>query len=178
VLLYHWVTKRETQTGSEDLLDSSRWRPFRLLQEAMDRDVASLYDEAGIAGLRSRFVGPLIQLSRHEPMTIQELATSVEVTHSAMSQTAAAMRDAGLLDSAESSDGRTRRVQLSERGRELLPFLEAEWRATEATVRELEEEIPYPLSQVVKDIHAALATRSFRQRLNDNLAKALEGRLR
>jgi DNA-binding MarR family transcriptional regulator len=149
-----------------------------LLQEAMDRDVASLYDEAGIAGLRSRFVGPLIQLSRHEPMTIQELATSVEVTHSAMSQTAAAMRDAGLVDGAESSDGRTRRVQLSERGRELLPFLEAEWRATEATVRELEEEIPYPLSQVVKDIHAALATRSFRQRLNDNLAKALEGRLR
>jgi DNA-binding MarR family transcriptional regulator len=172
------VTKRETQTGSEDLLDSSRWRPFRLLQEAMDRDVASLYDEAGIAGLRTRFVGPLIQLSRHEPMTIQELATSVEVTHSAMSQTAAAMRDAGLIDSAESTDGRTRRVQLSDRGRELLPFLEAEWRATEATVRELEEEIPYPLSQVVQDIHAALATRSFRQRLNDNLAKALEGRLR
>ena len=163
---------------AEDLLDSSRWRPLRLLQEAMDRDIASLYDEAGITGLRSRFVGPLIQLSRHESMTIQELATSVEVTHSAMSQTAAAMRDAGFVDSAESSDGRTRRVKLSDRGREVLPFLEAEWRATEATVREVEEEIPYPLGQVVEDIAAALATRSFRQRLNDNLAKALDGRLR
>ena len=163
---------------AEDLLDSSRWRPLRLLQEAMDRDIASLYDEAGITGLRSRFVGPLIQLSRHESMTIQELATSVEVTHSAMSQTAAAMRDAGFVDSAESSDGRTRRVKLSDRGREVLPFLEAEWRATEATVREVEEEIPYPLGQVIEDIAAALATRSFRQRLNDNLAKALDGRLR
>ncbi|PZG02720.1 MarR family transcriptional regulator [Micromonospora deserti] len=144
---------------------------------AMDQDIASLYEEAGIAGLRTRFVGPLIQLARHGSMTIQELATTVEVTHSAMSQTAAAMRAAGFADSAESSDGRTRRIQLSERGREVLPLLEAEWRATEATVRELEAEIPYALSQVVQDIHAALATRSFRQRLDDNLAKARKGHL-
>jgi DNA-binding MarR family transcriptional regulator len=144
----------------------------------MDQDVASLYDHADIAGLRTRFVGPLIQLSRRETMTIQELATSVEVTHSAMSQTAAAMRKAGLVDETPNDDGRTRRVRLSARGRDLLPFLEAEWRATEATVRDLEAEIPYPLSRVVKDIEAALVRRSFKQRLDDALAKALEGSLR
>jgi DNA-binding MarR family transcriptional regulator len=172
------VSEHEGQASTEDLLDSSHWRPLRLMLDAMDRDIASLYDEAGITGLRTRFVGPLIQLSRHESMTIQELATSVEVTHSAMSQTAAAMRKAGFVEGAESSDGRTRRVALSDRGREVLPFLEAEWRATEATVRALDAEIPYALSQVVDDIDAALVTRSFRQRLNANLAKALAGRLR
>jgi DNA-binding MarR family transcriptional regulator len=172
------VSKREIRASTEDLLDSSHWRPLRLMLDAMDQDIASLYDEAGITGLRTRFVGPLIQLSRHGSMTIQELATSVEVTHSAMSQTAAAMRKAGFVDSAESSDGRTRRVELSDRGREVLPFLEAEWRATEESVWELDAEIPYALSQVVEDIDAALASRSFRQRLNTNLAKALEGRLR
>lgn len=161
--------------GSDDLLGSSRWRPLRLLLEAMDRDIASLYDEAGITGLRTRFVGPLIQLSRHGPMTIQQLATAVEVTHSAMSQTASAMRRAGLVDEAENNDGRTRRVQVSDRGHDLLPLLEAEWRATEAAVRELEQEIPYPLSRVVDDIKAALAERSFRQRLHDNLASACAG---
>ena len=143
----------------------------------MDQDVASLYDDAGLAGLRTRFVGPLIQLSRRDAMTIRELATSVEVTHSAMSQTAAAMRKAGLVDEAPNDDGRTRRVRLSARGRDLLPFLEAEWRATEATARDLEAEIPYALSRVVEDIEAALVRRSFKQRLDDALGKALEGTL-
>ena len=68
----------------------------------MAQDIASLYTHAGITGMRTRFVGPLIQLSRREPMTIQELATSVEVTHSAMSQTAAAMRRAGLVEGVDS----------------------------------------------------------------------------
>jgi len=163
--------------GTQDL-DGSRWRPLRLLQQSMDDDVASLYDRAGITGVRTRFVGPLIQLAQHDSMTIQELATSVEVTHSAMSQTVAAMRRSDLVEPAEDTDGRTRRVRLSERGRELLPFLRAEWRATEATIRDLEAEIPYPLSQVVTDIHAALARRSFRARLDANLRKALAGRLR
>jgi DNA-binding MarR family transcriptional regulator len=161
----------------DDLLESSIWRPLRLLQEALDNDIAALYDEAGIAGVRTRFVGPLIRLGRHESMTIQELATAMQVTHSAMSQTAAAMRAAGLAEPAGGGDGRTRRVRLTERGRELLPFLEAEWRATEATVRELEAEIAYPLSRVVEDIEAVLAIRPFRDRLRDNLAKALDGRL-
>jgi DNA-binding MarR family transcriptional regulator len=164
--------------NDEDLLDSAHWRPLRLLLDAMDQEIASLYERAGITGVRTRFVGPLIQLSRHEPMTIQALATSVEVTHSAMSQTAAAMRRAGLVEDAENPDGRTRRIRLSARGREMLPFLMAEWRATEATVRELDAEIQYPLHRVVDDLEAALATRSFRQRLEENLAKARADRLR
>lgn len=142
----------------------------------MDQEIAALYAEAGVTGLRPRFVGPLIRLSRHESMTIQELATAIEVTHSAMSQTVAAMRAAGFVDRAESRDGRTRRIRLSDRGREILPLLEAEWRATEATVRELETETPYPLSQVVRDVEAALATRPFRQRLHDHLAGPFGGR--
>lgn len=161
-----------------DLLDSSHWRPLSQMLAAMDRDIASLYDDAGIPGLRTRYVGPLIQLSRHEPMTIQQLADSVEVTHSAMSQTAAAMRKAGLVEPAESDDRRARRIRLSGTGRELLPFLEAEWRATEATVRELDAEVPYALRQVVEDIRAALTSRSFKQRLEENLARARAGQLR
>jgi DNA-binding MarR family transcriptional regulator len=173
VLLHCVVT---TRRRDEDMLDSHRWRPLRLLLDAMDQDIVSLYEEAGITGIRSRFAAPMIQLSRREPMTIQELATAIEVTHSAMSQTAAAMRTAGLVDSAENDNGRTRRIQLSARGRELLPFVEAEWRATEAAVRELEADIPYALTQVVEDIKAALAARSFGDRLRDNLAKVHKGR--
>jgi DNA-binding MarR family transcriptional regulator len=151
-----------------DLLDSSYYGDlFRLLAE-MDQDIAGLYAEAGIS-VRTRFVGPLIDLGRRGPLTIQELADARAVTHSAMSQTAAAMRKAGLVEPAGGTDGRTRRVRLTERARELVPFLQSEWRATEATVRALDAELAYPLMRAVADVRAALAARSFAQRLRDHL---------
>jgi DNA-binding MarR family transcriptional regulator len=153
-----------------DLLDSSYYGPlFRLLAD-MDADIAGLYAEAGIEGVRTRFVGPMIELGRGGPLTIKEIAERRKVSHSAMSQTVAAMRKAGLVEPAEDSDGRKRRVQLTARSRELLPFLRAEWRATEATVLALDAELPYPIMRAVADIQAALRARPFAQRLRDHLA--------
>lgn len=154
---------------SPDPAGSSRWRPLRLLLAAMDDDIASLYDEAGMPGFRTRFTGPLILLGRRGPLTIRELADAMRVTHSAMSQTVAAMRRAGLVTSVAGGDARTRRVRPTRAARRILPFLEAEWRATEQAILELEEEIPYPLSQVVRDIEAALSRRPFRERVRDHL---------
>ena len=151
-----------------DLLDSSHWGPVWAVLHGMDREIAALYTEAGLGDVRTRFVGPMIQLSRHEPMTIQQLADRISVTHSAMSQTVAAMRRAGFVEDAENVDGRTRRIRLSDRGRELVPFLAAEWRATETTVRELDAELPYPLTRVVEDIKRALERRPFADRLRAN----------
>jgi DNA-binding MarR family transcriptional regulator len=142
---------------------------FRLL-DAMDADIARLYAERGIAGVRPRFVAPLIRLGRRGGMTIRQLADSLEVTHSAMSQTVAALQREGLVTTAAGADARTREVVLTERARELLPFLEAEWRATEAAVAELDAEIPYALSQVVEDLKAVLARRSFHDRIADRIA--------
>jgi hypothetical protein len=58
---------------------------------------------------------------------------------------------------------------LTDRAREILPSLEAEWRATEQVVAELDAEIPYALSQVVRDLQAALARRSFHDRIADRI---------
>jgi DNA-binding MarR family transcriptional regulator len=142
----------------------------RQLLDAMDADIARLYTERGISGVRPRFVAPLIRLGRRGGMTIRQLAESLEVTHSAMSQTVAALQRDGLVSTAAGADARTREVVLSDRGRGILPFLEAEWRATEAVVAELDAEIPYALSQVVRDLQAALARRSFHDRIADRLA--------
>jgi len=73
------------------------------------------------------------------------------------------------VEPAADSDGRARRVTLTGRSREIVPFLQAEWRATEATVRALDAELPYPIMQAVADIDAALGTRPFAQRLRDHL---------
>jgi DNA-binding MarR family transcriptional regulator len=135
----------------------------------MDNDIARLYHERGFAGVPPRFSIVLIRLGRRGAMTIRQLAKSLDVTHSAMSQTISALRRQGLVDSAPGADARTREVRLTERARTIVPFLEAEWRATEQAVAELEAEIPYALSQVVRDMEAALARRSFHDRIVGHL---------
>ena len=168
------MTGSDVAPDSPDLVDRSSWRPLRLLMSGMDRDIAALYENAGVADFRPRFSPALIKLSRQGPMTIRELADAVEVTHSAMSQTVAAMRKSRFVTSAPTSDGRTRAVRLTAKARRLVSFLEAEWRATEHSLGELEQELPYPLIRVVRDIEQALARRPFGDRLRQHLAEHLD----
>ena len=55
------------------------------------------------------------------------------------------------------------------RGRELVPFLEDEWRATERAFAALEAELPYPLTRVVEDMAGALRRRPFLDRIHEHL---------
>ncbi|GLW07773.1 hypothetical protein Misp01_29030 [Microtetraspora sp. NBRC 13810] len=154
-----------------DPTEQSAWRPLRLLQSAMDDDIARIYREARIEGLKPSYVMELIRLHVRGPMTITELAESVERTHSAMSQKVAAMRAAGLVVTAAGDDARSKKVLLTDRAVAVMDRLMAEWRATEAAVAEIEAEIPYPLGQVVSDIEAALRRKSFHDRIAEKLAE-------
>jgi DNA-binding MarR family transcriptional regulator len=158
----------------DDVLDPterSRWRRLRLLQAAMDADIARIYAEAQIDGLKPSFVMELIRLHARGPMTITELAESVQRTHSAISQKVAAMRAAGLVRTTAGPDARSKKVVLTAKARRIIDRLQAEWRATEAAVAEIEAEIPYPLSRVVTDIEEALQRKSFRDRIAEKLAE-------
>jgi DNA-binding MarR family transcriptional regulator len=137
----------------------------------MDGDIARIYEEHDVTGITPRQVKPLVRLSRLGPMTIRELSSTLGVTHSAASQTVSALRAAGLVRSSRGADARTRRIALTPKARALIPLLEAEWRATEATIAELESEIPYPLSRAVNEIEAAMARRSFHDRISEHLKK-------
>jgi DNA-binding MarR family transcriptional regulator len=159
-----------TDEQFSDPSDQSIWRPLRRLQEAMDADIGRVYDEAGIDGVKPSQVMELLRLAARGPMTIADLAASVERTHSATSQKVAAMRNAGLVRTKPGPDARTRVVTLTAKSRRIVPRLAAEWRATEAAVIEIESEIPYPLSTVVADIEVALTRRSFRDRIARHLA--------
>jgi DNA-binding MarR family transcriptional regulator len=155
---------------SEDPTENSRWRPLRMLLAEMDDVIARLYVDAGIKGLKASYVLELIRLYSRGPMTITELAESVQRTHSAMSQKVAAMRAAGLVRTTAGPDARSKRVTLTAKAKRVVDRLAAEWRATEATLAELEAEIPYPLSGVVIDIQEALRRRSFHDRIAEKLA--------
>ncbi|HLH84312.1 MAG TPA: helix-turn-helix domain-containing protein [Trebonia sp.] len=147
-----------------------RWRPLRLLMEAMDADIARLYAQARISGLKPSWVMELLRLHAQGPMTIAELARSVERTHSAMSQKVAAMRAAGWVRTVAGADARSKNVTLTAKASRIVGRLAAEWRATEAAIAGLEAEIPYPLSRAVADIEEALRRKSFHDRIAEKLA--------
>jgi DNA-binding MarR family transcriptional regulator len=161
---------RVTEDDAPDPTEHSRWRPLRLLLAAMDADIARIYAEAQIVGLKPSFVMELLRLHARGPMTITELAGSVQLTHSAVSQKVAAMRAAGLIRTTAGADARSKKVTLTARARSITGRLAAEWRATEAAVAEIEAEIPYPLSRVVADIEEALWRKSFHDRIAGKLA--------
>jgi DNA-binding MarR family transcriptional regulator len=155
----------------QDPTEQSVWGPLKRLLDAMDADIARLYAEAELGEVRPSFVMELIRLHLYGPMTITELAGTVGRTHSAASQKVAAMRAAGLVRTTVGADARSRKVALTAKARRITGKLAAEWRATEASVLELEAEIPYPLTRVVADIEEALARRSWHDRIADRLAE-------
>jgi DNA-binding MarR family transcriptional regulator len=160
-----------TEGAGPDPTQHSKWRPLRLLQDAMDADIARVYAEARIEGLKPSFVLELLRLHASGPMTITELARSVQRTHSGTSQKVAAMRAAGWVRTTPGADARTKRVAITARAARIVGLLAAEWRATEAAIAEIEAEIPYPLSQVVTDIEEALRRKSFHDRIAERLAR-------
>ena len=153
----------------DDPTGSNLWRPLGILLDAVDADIARVYADAAIDGVKPTWVKELLHLHLHGPMTITELAESMNRTHSALSQKVAAMRTAGLVRTTPGPDARTKRVALTPKSRRLVTRLAAEWRATEAALAELEAEIPYPLSRAVADVEQALARKSFHERLTERL---------
>ncbi|MGW6142697.1 MarR family winged helix-turn-helix transcriptional regulator [Streptomyces sp. NPDC055140] len=158
-------------TSTDPTVLPDPWQSLHQLLAAMDAEIEQVYVERGIKGVRPRFAYPLIRLAHTGPLTIRELAESLNRSHSAISQTIAAMRKEDLVTSEPGPDARTRRINLTERGRSLVPFLEAEWRATHATVAELDGEIPHAMTAVVEEVRRALEHRSMRERVLHHLTE-------
>lgn len=154
----------------DDPTERSRWRPVHRLLSGMDDEIARLYAENGLDDLKPSWVLEIVRLHVRGPMTIAELARSVDRTHSALSQKVAAMRAAGWLDTEPGPDARSKKVTLTARAERVAPLLAAEWRATEAVLEEIEDELPYPLTRVAADIAALLARKSFHDRIAEKLA--------
>lgn len=153
----------------------SLFSPVLTLMQEIEEAIAALYRDNDVAGVRPRFSMALIGLADHGPMTIRDLAVFTGVTHAAMSQSVKAMKGAGLVRTETGRDARSVMVGLSEKGRSVVPFLEAEWDATEAMMAELEAEIPYALTQVISDIRDRLAVESLPERLARHMGRASRG---
>jgi len=174
--------KREDQSGSDDANPGARtsrayrtsrasrpsrvselpstWRPIKAVQQRMDDGIAAVYDRLGIEGVRPRFSMALMFLD-DAGMSIRELAERCGVTHSAMSQSVAVMRDAELVESEPGTDARSRVITLTARGHEVAAVFWREWYATETAVREVAEEAGVEVTEATVK-HAMPVTTSAR----------------
>jgi DNA-binding MarR family transcriptional regulator len=141
----------------------------------MATDIGRIYTDAQVTGFKENWALELITLHERGPMTITELADALERTHSGVSQKVAAMRDAGFVETRPGPDARSKLVTLTEKTRQMMGLLTAEWQATEAAIAELEAEIPYPLSLAVSDLEHALRRESFYDRIRRRLGPDADG---
>jgi MarR family transcriptional regulator, organic hydroperoxide resistance regulator len=113
---------------------------LRRLSEAIDRDAARIYAEAGLT-VEQRWVGALKVLSLYGPLSVGELAESLGISHASVSQTRNSLEGAGLTSSViDPKDARSRRVRLTPKGRRLVVKLEPLWRILDDAAAELDQE--------------------------------------
>ncbi|GAB3567578.1 helix-turn-helix domain-containing protein [Amycolatopsis endophytica] len=138
---------------------------LRHLLELLDGDVAAVYADLGLEWFRPRFTPIVRALAATGPQPIRDLAETIGVTHSAVSQSVAQMVKADLVTLSPGADARQRIAHLTAKAEELLPVLDAEWAATTTAAKEFEAELGYPLSGLVDEAIEALRQRPMRQRI-------------
>jgi DNA-binding MarR family transcriptional regulator len=142
---------------------------LRHVLETLDGAVADVYRDLGMPGFRPRYTPIIRILAADGPRSIRDLANATSVTHSAASQTVAQLAREGFVELRPGQDARQRIVHLTPTAESALPVLDREWAATTAAARELEAELPYPLSDLITAILAALARRPMHERITGHL---------
>jgi DNA-binding MarR family transcriptional regulator len=141
---------------------------LRHVLDLMEADIAAVLADLGLPDYRPRFSPIVRALVALGPLSIRDLARAVSVTHSAASQTVAEMSRRGYVTLVPGSDARQRVVHLTERTRRALPAIQDEWDATRAAAEHLDAELPFPLTDLVPAIAAALERKPFRQRMTES----------
>ena len=137
---------------------------LRQLIDHLDSALEQAYRTGGLE-FRPRYTPVVRALMAKGPQTIRALAQRLGVSHSAASQTVSQMSKHDLLSISTGTDARQRIVQLSDKAVTLLPRLEQHWRAATVATAVLDAETGGNLVTAVNRANAALAARSFGDRL-------------
>src|ERR1700736_3059026 len=113
---------------------------LRRLSESIDEDAGRIYVDLGI-DFQQRWVGILEQLHDRGAQSVGELAASLGIRHSSVSQTRRSLEEAGLVESeVDPADARSRLLRLSISGKELVRRLQPLWTILNANSLELDAE--------------------------------------
>ena len=139
---------------------------LRRLLEMMDGDVEAMYRDKDPV-YSPRFTPVMKALSDSHPLSIKEIAGRSSISHSAASQTISIMAKKGLVTLAPDIDKRSRLVSLSVQGKKLLPWLNERWSTVNKAADALDQELDFPLSELLAQAIDALEKRSFAERIQE-----------
>jgi MarR family transcriptional regulator, organic hydroperoxide resistance regulator len=142
---------------------------LRRLSESIDEDAGRIYVDLGI-DFQQRWVGILEQLDARGAQSVGELAASLGIRHSSVSQTRRSLEEAGLVESdVDPKDARSRLLRLSAVGRQLVRRLKPLWRVLNATSLELDKEAGRVIAALDR-LDRALEQQSLYDRVKQKLA--------
>jgi MarR family transcriptional regulator, organic hydroperoxide resistance regulator len=142
---------------------------LRRLSENIDEDAGRVYVDLGI-DFQQRWVGILEQLHDRGAQPVGELAASLGIRHSSVSQTRRSLEEAGLVESqVDPQDGRSRLLRLSGSGKELVRRLQPLWKILNATSLELDAEADHVIAALDR-LDRALERLSLYDRVRQKLA--------
>jgi len=148
---------------------------LRRLSERIDRDANRVYALLGIA-FEQRWMGVLDLIARCGPMSVNELAATLAISHPSVSQTRRSLTAAGLLaEQPDAADGRRRILHLTPDGRVLVGRLRPVWAALEAAGHELNAEAQDAVSALDR-LDEALDRRSLLDRVKDGVVRQAAGK--
>lgn len=123
---------------------------------------------------RARYT-PVLRALHAGAQTVTDITARTHLTQGAISQTVALLEGDGLTARHAVNDGRKSAIQLTEAGQVLVAKLEQHWVATFTAIARLEDEIGYPLRQVLEGAAQALERQGFSARITAAKSERPEG---
>lgn len=142
---------------------------LRHLLTLLDGDLEQLYAEDGL-GYRPRYTPIVKALGALGPASIRQIAAHAHMTHSAVSQSVAQMKQGGWVVGDRGEDARESIIVAAPKLTRALPLLERRWAATNAAAAALDAELSTSLSACVAEAIAALERTRFRTRIEETTA--------
>ncbi len=144
---------------------------LRRLSESFLADINRIYKRQNIRFDASWF--PVFyMLSRYGTVSIRDISTELETSHSAASQLVSKLQEKGLLRSvADSGDSRKKLVTLSPKGQKLLKQVQPVWHALEKAMQELLQEHPGSrlLMEAISETEQSLQRSTIYERIEKHL---------
>ena len=139
---------------------------LRRLSESIDEDARVIYAELNIS-FQQRWVGLLEELAKRGPRSVGELAETLGIRHSSVSQTRRSLEEEGLVEAVDDpNDARSRKLQLSAAGRKLVQKLEYVWEVLNNAAVELDREAGHVVAALDR-LDAALGRKSLYDRVHE-----------
>jgi DNA-binding MarR family transcriptional regulator len=167
------MTKMEYLRQLGDLVIDHR---LRRVMESLLRTAEEIYESRGLP-FRARWTSTYLLLEQSGPLSVTEIADQIGLTHPGVIAITDEMAAADMVVSvADDVDRRRRRIELSQRGRELKPDLTALWAELARAQRKRFRDAGCDIVEVLNQVEDSLIAKSLAAEVISRVSKKAKAR--